>query len=122
MPATSTPAELHGVICGAVVYYPEASLQGVGWPDGWASGRALEDQRCRLRRARGVGLEQLVQALGGRVLGGGLVPGHEQAAALVVGQDRELGHARLEKTTQRYTQLTVSQVTQVYDRTHPRAK
>jgi ribosomal protein S18 acetylase RimI-like enzyme len=34
-------AELHGTICGAVVYYPEASLQGVGWPDGWASGRAL---------------------------------------------------------------------------------
>ncbi len=32
-----------------------------------------------------------------------------------------LGHERL-STTQRYTQLTVGQVTQVYDRTHPRAK
>jgi integrase/recombinase XerC len=32
-----------------------------------------------------------------------------------------LGHERL-STTQRYTQLTVSQVTEVYDRTHPRAK
>ena len=32
-----------------------------------------------------------------------------------------LGHARL-TTTQRYTQLTVAQVAQVYDRTHPRAK
>ncbi len=32
-----------------------------------------------------------------------------------------LGHERL-ATTQRYTQLTVGQVTQVYDRTHPRAK
>jgi integrase/recombinase XerC len=32
-----------------------------------------------------------------------------------------LGHERL-STTQRYTQLTVNQVTQVYDRTHPRAK
>ncbi|MGI4757075.1 MAG: tyrosine-type recombinase/integrase [Janthinobacterium lividum] len=31
-----------------------------------------------------------------------------------------LGHERL-STTQRYTQLTVSQVQQVYDRTHPRA-
>ncbi len=31
-----------------------------------------------------------------------------------------LGHARL-STTQRYTQLTVSQVQQVYDKTHPRA-
>jgi integrase/recombinase XerC len=32
-----------------------------------------------------------------------------------------LGHERL-STTQRYTQLTVSQLTQVYDRTHPRAR
>jgi integrase/recombinase XerC len=32
-----------------------------------------------------------------------------------------LGHERL-STTQRYTQLTASQVEQVYDRTHPRAK
>lgn len=32
-----------------------------------------------------------------------------------------LGHERL-STTQRYTQLTVGQVTHVYDRTHPRAK
>jgi integrase/recombinase XerC len=32
-----------------------------------------------------------------------------------------LGHQRL-STTQRYTQLTVGQVAQVYDRTHPRAK
>jgi integrase/recombinase XerC len=32
-----------------------------------------------------------------------------------------LGHQRL-STTQRYTQLTVGQVAEVYDRTHPRAK
>ena len=32
-----------------------------------------------------------------------------------------LGHERL-STTQRYTQLTTTQLTQVYDRTHPRAK
>ena len=32
-----------------------------------------------------------------------------------------LGHESL-STTQRYTQLTASQLTQVYDRTHPRAK
>lgn len=32
-----------------------------------------------------------------------------------------LGHERL-STTQRYTQLTASQLTEVYDRTHPRAK
>jgi integrase/recombinase XerC len=32
-----------------------------------------------------------------------------------------LGHERL-STTQRYTQLTNTQLAQVYDRTHPRAK
>ncbi len=32
-----------------------------------------------------------------------------------------LGHERL-STTQRYTQLTTSQIAQVYDRTHPRAR
>ena len=32
-----------------------------------------------------------------------------------------LGHERL-STTQRYTQMTVAQLTEVYDRTHPRAK
>jgi integrase/recombinase XerC len=32
-----------------------------------------------------------------------------------------LGHERL-STTQRYTQLTVARVAEVYDRTHPRAK
>jgi integrase/recombinase XerC len=32
-----------------------------------------------------------------------------------------LGHERL-STTQRYTQLTATQLTEVYDRTHPRAK
>jgi integrase/recombinase XerC len=32
-----------------------------------------------------------------------------------------LGHERL-STTQRYTQLSMKQVLQVYDATHPRAK
>ncbi len=32
-----------------------------------------------------------------------------------------LGHERL-STTQRYTQLTAAQLTEVYDKTHPRAK
>jgi len=32
-----------------------------------------------------------------------------------------LGHARL-STTQRYTQLSMKQVLEVYDQTHPRAK
>jgi integrase/recombinase XerC len=32
-----------------------------------------------------------------------------------------LGHERL-STTQRYTQLTSAQLTEVYDNTHPRAR
>jgi len=32
-----------------------------------------------------------------------------------------LGHERL-ATTQKYTQLTITHVMEVYDRTHPRAK
>jgi integrase/recombinase XerC len=32
-----------------------------------------------------------------------------------------LGHERL-STTQKYTQLSIHQVMEVYDRTHPRAK
>jgi integrase/recombinase XerC len=32
-----------------------------------------------------------------------------------------LGHERL-STTQRYTQLTITHVMQVYDKTHPKAK
>ena len=28
-------------VCGSVAFYPDASVQGFGWPPGWAGGRAL---------------------------------------------------------------------------------
>ena len=34
-------AELDGTVCGSGAIYPDVSVQGVGWPRGWAGGRAL---------------------------------------------------------------------------------
>ena len=34
-------AEVAGRIMGFAAFYPDATVQGVGWPSGWASGRAL---------------------------------------------------------------------------------
>jgi predicted N-acetyltransferase YhbS len=45
-------AEVDGRICGSVAFYPDASLQGLGWPRGWAGGRALAVHR----RARHLGV------------------------------------------------------------------
>ena len=33
--------EVDGWICGFGAFYPDASVQGFGWPPGWAGGRAL---------------------------------------------------------------------------------
>ena len=33
--------EAAGWVCGFAAFYPDASVQGVGWPPGWASGRGL---------------------------------------------------------------------------------
>jgi len=33
--------EVAGWVCGFGAFYPDATVQGVGWPAGWASGRAL---------------------------------------------------------------------------------
>ena len=34
-------AEVDGQVCASAAFYPDASLQGFGWPPRWASGRAL---------------------------------------------------------------------------------
>jgi len=45
-------ATVDGAIAGYAAFYPDATAQGLGWPAGWASGRALAvDPR---RRGRGV--------------------------------------------------------------------
>ena len=42
-PATGScmVAEVDGVVRGSGAFYPDASIQGLGWPSGWAGGRAL---------------------------------------------------------------------------------
>ncbi len=39
-------AEVDGRVCGSAAFYPDASLQGLGWPSGWAGGRALAVRRA----------------------------------------------------------------------------
>ena len=34
-------AELDGAVRGSGAFYPDVSVQGLGWPRGWAGGRAL---------------------------------------------------------------------------------
>ena len=34
-------ATVAGEICGYAAFYPDASVQGLGWPAGWAGGRGL---------------------------------------------------------------------------------
>ena len=34
-------AELDGAVRGSGAFYPDVSVQGLGWPPGWAGGRAL---------------------------------------------------------------------------------
>ena len=34
-------AEVDGVVRGSAAFYPDAAAQGLGWPSGWAGGRAL---------------------------------------------------------------------------------
>ena len=34
-------AELDGTVRGSGAFYPDVSVQGLGWPRGWAGGRAL---------------------------------------------------------------------------------
>ena len=41
--------EVDGWVCGFGAFYPDASVQGVGWPAGWAGGRALAVHPGRAR-------------------------------------------------------------------------
>jgi GNAT superfamily N-acetyltransferase len=51
-------AEVDGRVAGSAAYYPDASLQGLGWPRGWAGGRALAVRR----RARHHGVATALMA------------------------------------------------------------
>ena len=49
-------AEVDGRLRGSGVFYPDASVQGLGWPPGWAGGRALAVHREARRHGVARGL------------------------------------------------------------------
>ena len=51
-------AELDGAVRGSGAFYPDVSVQGLGWPRGWAGGRALAVHP----EARGHGVAQALLA------------------------------------------------------------
>jgi GNAT superfamily N-acetyltransferase len=64
--------EADGRIRGFAAFHPDASVQGLGWPSGWASGRALAvDPAARghgIARTLVAFVEQLAQDVGAPVL------------------------------------------------------
>ena len=55
-------ATVDGDLAGYAAFYPDASVQQLGWPTGWAGGRGLagapDPSRPRYRRGADAGLEQ----------------------------------------------------------------
>ena len=58
-------AEVDGRIAGSVAFYPDASVQGLGWPVGWAGGRALAVHPD----ARGRGVAESLMRVGEQLAG-----------------------------------------------------
>jgi integrase/recombinase XerC len=108
--------------CATPALFLNLRLRGLGKPGGAACGQARLTTRSvarivkRIAILRGLSAEvhphTLRHAFGTHLL--------EEGADLRAIQEL-LGHERL-SITQRYTQLTTAQLTQVYDRTHPRAR
>ena len=71
-------AEVDGVVLGSGAFYPDASIQGLGWPRGWAGGRALAvHPRARAARRR-PGPARRLRAAGSRARCAGLRVPHRQ--------------------------------------------
>ncbi len=52
-------AEVDGVVRGSATFYPDSSIQGFGWPVGWAGGRGLAVHPAA--RGRGVATALLAE-------------------------------------------------------------
>jgi len=62
--------EADGQILGSGAFYPDATVQGVGWPPGWASGRGLAVRPA----TRGRGVARALLAASERLAGDGGAP------------------------------------------------
>ena len=98
-------AEVDGRICGSAAFYPDASLQGVGWPRGWAGGRALAVLRAArhhgVARALMARCEELARAAGSPVFAFHTAPFMETAIELYEG----LGYHRAPEYDRDVSQL-----------------
>ena len=108
----------NGRVAATPALFVNLRLRGLGKPGGQArlTTRSVGRIVKRIAILRGLSADvhphTLRHAFGTHLL--------EEGADLRAIQEL-LGHERL-STTQRYTQLTTAQLTEVYDRTHPRAK
>jgi integrase/recombinase XerC len=113
----ATRGMAHGASFGTRALFVNLQLRGLGKPAGDArlTTRSVGRIVKRVAMMRGLSADvhphTLRHAFGTHLL--------EEGADLRAIQEL-LGHERL-STTQRYTQLTTAQLTQVYDKTHPRA-
>lgn len=111
-------ATTHGAARGTKALFVNLQLRGLDKPGGDArlTTRSVGRIVKRIAMMRGLSADvhphTLRHAFGTHLL--------EEGADLRAIQEL-LGHERL-STTQRYTQLTTAQLTQVYDRSHPRAR
>jgi GNAT superfamily N-acetyltransferase len=88
-------AELDGCVSGSVVFYPDASVQGMGWPAGWAGIRAVavhrEARHQGVARALLTECERLARSVEAPVLAFHTAPFMTRALALY----DQLGFVRL---------------------------
>lgn len=98
-------AEVDGRVGGSAAFYPDASLQGIGWPRGWAGGRALavrpSARHHGLARALMARCEELARAAGSPVFAFHTAPFMTSAITLYEG----LGYHRAPEYDRDVSQL-----------------
>ncbi|HEY8200314.1 MAG TPA: GNAT family N-acetyltransferase [Actinomycetota bacterium] len=88
-------AEVHGRIAGAVTFYPVASAEGHGWPQGWSALRLLGVDPAD--RGRGIGRMLTEECLRRARARGGAVLGLHTTEGMVVakGMYERMGFVRV---------------------------